>query len=329
MRMSQFDYQAAARWLQNNDHFLVVSHVNPDGDATGSLLAVAQILSLMGKKGRLVNEGSTPSRFSFLPGFASIINTSEQPLEQTYAKVICVDCADRYRPGRVAEWFAENVEILNIDHHPTNDLYGAINLVNPEASSTCEVIYDFIRAVNIGLTEDLAKCLYTGYLTDSGGFRYSNTTPKVLRDASELVAAGAHPYETAERALESITIEHVRLLSKSLSLLELTNNDKVAYLALPLSILKETGASKEDAEGLANYGRNIESVEVAVLMRETEDGIKVSFRSKNYVDVSRIAKALGGGGHVRAAGCTLKRNLAEVRTMIEPMVEEALEKDRR
>lgn len=311
-------------WLIANDDFLVVSHVNPDGDATGSLLAINQLLNILGKKGQLVNEGGTPSRFFYLTDYDRITNHSQSPLTQKYSRVICVDCADSYRVGKVAEIFADDAEIVNIDHHPTNDHYGNFALVIPEASSTCEVIYDLVRYVGIELTKPLATCLYTGYLTDTGGFRYSNTTPKVLRDASELVEAGAPPYEIAEQALESITYEHVQLLSKSLSLLERAFTGKAAFLSLPLSILAETGASKDDAEGLANYGRNIEGVEVAVLMRETEDGVKVSFRSKNYVDVSVIAKQLGGGGHVRAAGCSLKMGLREAQEHIAPLIEAAL-----
>lgn len=311
-------------WLRTNDDFLVVSHVNPDGDATGSLLAINQLLKILGKKGRLINEGSTPSRFLFLPDFGQIINYSKESFDQKYRNVICVDCADYSRVGNIDEIIDENAEIINIDHHPTNDHYGYLALITPEASSTCEVIYDLIREVDIKMNKSLAICLYTGYLTDTGGFRYSNTTPKVLRDASELVEAGAPPYEIAERALESISYEHVQLLSKSLSLMELSFDGKAAFLSLPLSILSETGASKEDAEGLSNYGRNIEGVEVAVLIRETEDGVKVSFRSKEYVDVSQIAKELGGGGHVRAAGCSLRMGITEARNRIAPLIEVAL-----
>ncbi len=311
-------------WLRANDDFLVVSHVNPDGDATGSLLAINQLLKILGKKGRLVNEGSTPSRFLYLPDFGNIVNHSKDPLDKKYQYIICIDCADAFRVGKIAEVFLDTAEIVNIDHHPTNDHYGDLALVVPEASSTCEVIYDLVREVGIELTQQLATCLYTGYLTDTGGFRYSNTTPKVLRDASELVEAGAPPYEIAERALESISFEHVQLLSKSLSLLELSYAGKAAFLSLPMSVIVETGASKEDAEGLANYGRNIEGVEVAVLIRETDDGVKVSFRSKEFVDVSFIAKQLGGGGHVRAAGCSLNMGLVEAREHITPLVEAAL-----
>lgn len=313
-------------WISANDDFLVISHLNPDGDATGSLLAMNQILKRMGKKGRLVNEGSTPSRFSYLPDFENITNYSESTIEHTYRYIICVDCADAGRVGKVAECFAEDAEIVNIDHHPTNDFYGTFALIQPDASSTCEVIYDFIRMFHIEVDKPLADCLYTGYLTDTGGFRYSSTTPKVLHDAAELVTAGAHPYEIAERALESVTYEHVKLLSKSLSLLELMFEGKAALISLPLSVIHESGATKEDADGLANYGRNIEGVEVAVLLRETEDGVKISLRSKEYVDVSLLAKQLGGGGHVRAAGCSIKTSLAEARAQIEPLVAAALAK---
>lgn len=316
-------------WLLAHDDYLIVSHVNPDGDATGSLLAMSQIIQQLHKKGTLVNEGSTPSRFSYLPNFESILNLTQAPLERKYKYVVCVDCADFSRMGKVADYLVDDAEIINFDHHPTNDNYGYLAMVQPHASSTCEVIFDFVRKNQLELTTSLAKCLYTGYLTDTGGYRYSNTTPKVLRDAAELVAAGVEPYEIAERALESISFEHVQLLSKSLSSIQLIFDRRVAILSLPLALLHETGASKEDAEGLVNYGRNIEGVEVAVLIRETENGVKVSFRSKEYVDVSRIAQHLGGGGHVRAAGCSLMMTIEEARQTIEPLIYEALRGENR
>jgi phosphoesterase RecJ-like protein len=328
MRMGNSVYIEAEKWLKDNDNFLVVSHVNPDGDATGSLLAIAEILRLTGKKGTFVNEGRTPSRFSYLPGYEHIINFQEDPLKLRFSHVIMVDCADRTRAGIVERCFDDGAEILNIDHHPTNDHYGSIAMVNPNASSTCEVIFDWVRSMGLPVSGTLAKCLYTGYLTDTGGFRYSNTTPKVLRDASELVELGAPPYEIAERALESITYEHILLLSKALASLELTNDGKVAYISLPLSLLQETGASKEDAEGLVNYGRNIEGVEVGVLLRETEDGVKVSLRSKDYVDVSQIAKQLGGGGHIRASGCFVEKGLSEIRNLLQSLIEKHLKEDK-
>lgn len=305
------------QWLKEGDEFLVVSHIQPDGDATGSLVAMGEILSGLGKKAVLVNESNTPSRFSYLGGYHQIVDISRTPLTKKYRRLIAVDCADWERIGKVAEAVDQQAEILNIDHHPTNDQFGQYRLIRPDASSTCEVIFDWLRDVELQLTPALAEALYTGYLTDTGGFRYSNTSAKVLMDASILVQAGAHPHKIAERALESTTFAHLKLLSQALSRLELLFDGQVALLTIPQSLLQETSANKEDSDGLVNYGRNIEGVEVAVLIRETPEGTKVSFRSKERVDVSLIAQEMGGGGHLRASGAQLAMGLEEARRIIE------------
>ncbi|MBE3554704.1 MAG: bifunctional oligoribonuclease/PAP phosphatase NrnA [Thermicanus sp.] len=311
---------AILNWLKGGDEFLLVSHIHPDGDATGSLIAMGEILAGLKKKAVLVNDGVTPARFSFLDGYIQIQNVSQAPLTKKYRRLITVDCADWDRIGKVAEAVDANTEILNIDHHPTNDHFGHYHLILPEASSTCEVIFDWLRDVELPLTPPLAEALYTGYLTDTGGFRYSNTNSKVLLDASVLVQAGANPYKIAENALETTTYAHLNLLSRVLSTLEIRFGGKVAFLTVPLSLLQETSANKEDTDGLVNYGRNIEGVEVAVLLRESEEGVKVSFRSKAEVDVSLIAKKMGGGGHVRASGVFLKRSLPEARRDVESIL---------
>lgn len=304
-------------WLKGGDEFLVVSHVQPDGDTTGSLVAMGEILAGLGKKAILVNDSHTPSRFSYLGLYGEIVNASQTPLTKKYRRVITVDCADWGRAGKVAEAVDAQAEILNIDHHPTNDRFGTYQLILPEASSTCEVIFDWLRSVEISLTPSLAEALYTGYLTDTGGFRYSNTSAKVLMDASVLVQAGAHPHKIAEEALETTTHAHLMLLSKALSHLELLYGGRVALITIPSSLLQEINATKEDTEGLVNYGRNIEGVEVAVLLRQSPDGTKVSLRSRDRVDVSLIAKGMGGGGHIHASGALLPMGLSEARSLIE------------
>jgi phosphoesterase RecJ-like protein len=315
----------AARFLHEHERFLIVNHVNPDGDATGSLLAMGWLLKQLGKQATLVNEGVTPAKFLFLPGSEEIQNASSTSEHDMYDVVITCDCADFARVGEVASWFAPERQLLNIDHHPTNDLFGTVNLVRVDAAATAEVIFDLVNFMGLEMKEEMATCLYTGLLTDTGGFRYSNTTPHVMEAASSLLAHGVQPGMIAERVLESITKAHVRLLQRVLQTLELTDGERVAYMTVTLADTLETGATNEDTEGLVNYGRNIEGVEVGVLYKEVEGGkVKVSFRSRSQVDVAAIAKSLGGGGHVRASGCTVTGSLPEVKKIVAQKVSAAL-----
>lgn len=311
-------------WLRRLEgaKVLVLSHVRPDGDALGAQTAIAQILKLFHIEPVLVNEDPPPRRFDYLPNYHDMRQPGDAACaDNTFHHVIFVDAADLLRVGKANMLVAPYAEIVNIDHHATNDRYGHINIVQPEASSTCEVIYDWIRAINLPVSGELATSLYTGYLTDTGGFRYQNTTPKVLRDAAELVQFGASPYDVAEHALEMLSWEKLSLLQKSLATLELFASGKIAVLEVSEAMLEESGASFDDTEGLVHYGLNIEGVEVAALFREQADGIKVSLRSRRHVDVSKVAQQFGGGGHVRAAGLTLHMSLSDAkRKMVETLI---------
>lgn len=321
--------EEAARFLRAHDRFLVLSHISPDGDATGSALAVAHILKDLGKSYTVINEGDTPAKFSFLPGFEQIRNLSASPLEDTFSAVIAVDCADRSRMGRVEHLFASDAELLNIDHHPTNDSFGTLNLIRTDAAATAEILYDLTVAGDFPMQPDLALCLYTGLLTDTGGFRYSNTTPHVMESAARLLAYGVNPGDVAERCLEVITLGHVHILRRALARLELSHQNQVASVAVSRQDLAETGADREDAGGLVNYCRNIEGVEVGISFVEAEpDVIKVSFRARSYVNVAELAKKLGGGGHAKAAGCTVKGPLEEVQRQVLALVGEAMGSER-
>ncbi len=322
-------FKEAARFLREHDHFLVVNHVNPDGDATGSLLAVGCLLKRMGKSFTLVNEGETPGRFSFLPMYGELINVSQTPLAETYRYVIAVDSADRERMGKVRQFFVEDVLILNIDHHPTNDRYGAVNLIRDDAASTTEVIYELLEDMGEGLDHDLATCLYTGLLTDTGGFRYANTTAEVMYKAAELLKFGVSPSKVAERCLELKSEAYLSLLQRSLRTLEVIEDGQVAHISISLEDMSQSGAGRDDVDGIVNYPRNIENVEVAICFKQVEEDIvKVSFRSREKVDVAAIAKHFGGGGHIRASGCTVEGTLEQVKEKVLRQVKQDLQQSR-
>ncbi|SMF16794.1 DHH family phosphoesterase [Paenibacillus barengoltzii] len=307
------DLSQTKEFLTQNDHFLIVSHVQPDGDAVSSTLAVGWLLSCLGKKFVMVNEGPIPKRMHYLWHADEILDLSVTSLDRKFDHVICVDCADFKRVGKTNEWFAEGARLLNIDHHPTNDLYGLVNLVVPNAAATAEILFDLINYMDLPLDQTIATVLYTGLLTDTGGFRYSNTSPKVMAAASKLLEYGVDGPALSELLLEQMTLPQLRLLTRALNGLQLTEDGKISWVSVTDEDLQATGAVHEDMEGIVNYPRNIQGVEVGLLFKViNEQAIKVSMRSAGKVDVAKVAQSFGGGGHVRAAGARIEGTLDTV-----------------
>lgn len=322
------DLDSAKAFILEQDNFLVVSHVNPDGDAIGSTLAVGEMLRLLGKSYLMVNEGSPPGRLHMLTGLKDILNFGEWVAagkKPSFGCVIAVDCADYKRLGRVSEWLAGKLPLLNIDHHPTNDSFGSVNVIRPDAAATAEILYDLVEHMGVEWTRAMADCVYTGLLTDTGGFRYSNTSPKVLNIASEMLHYGVEGNELADELLEKMTYSHVMLLQKALAKLAFTEDRRIAWTDVTLAEISESGAVDADLEGLVNYPRNIEGVEVGMLFKEIQPGKwKVSFRSAGLVDVAAVAQKFGGGGHVRAAGCSVSGTAGQAVEQIIQEVRRAL-----
>ncbi|AFH64190.1 DHH family phosphoesterase [Paenibacillus caseinilyticus] len=315
--MTPADYtaslRAAAEYIREGDDFLVVSHMQPDGDAAGSTFAVAWMLQALNKNYTLINEGTMPEKYMYMAaGVGTLYAYDRNPPERKFERVISVDCADYGRIGRVRECLSPQASLLNIDHHATNDLFGAVNLVHPDAAATVEVLYDLVQELGLPLTEGLCSCIYSGLLTDTGGFRYSNTSPKVLGIAADLLGRGVKGHELAERLLETMSYGQVSLLKRSLNTLSFSADKRIAWLTVSTEDREATGASSDDMDGLVNYARNVEGVEVGMLFKEKEPGvIKVSLRSGGRADVAAIAQAFGGGGHVKAAGCTFLGTMEE------------------
>jgi phosphoesterase RecJ-like protein len=309
------DWTSVTKIVQNANEILVVSHVNPDGDAIGSTLAVGEILQSMGIPVSLVNESPVPDKMTFLPGADKILMPSDMK-NKRFPVVIAVDAADISRVGICQQLFDNEAIILNIDHHATNDRFGFVNMIKDDAAATVEILYDWAKYLNISISNRLATFLYAGLLTDTGGFRYSNTTSYTLRIAAELLDLGAEAYELSERLLETISTSYLEQLKESLASMQIVLDGKVAYLT----------STEEDNEGLVNFARNIEGVDVGILFRpKDEEHMKVSLRSRHLIDVSEIALSLGGGGHARAAGCTIKGNMDEVVGIVIQKLKEALE----
>ncbi|WP_426447019.1 DHH family phosphoesterase [Paenibacillus sp. S-38] len=305
--------RATAEYIREGDEFLVVSHMQPDGDAAGSTFAAAWILQALNKSYTLINEGPMPEKYMYMAaGVGAIQAYDRNPPERKFERVISVDCADFGRIGRVSECLSPQATLLNIDHHATNDLFGSVNLVRPDAAATVEVLYDLVQELGLSMPDGLCTCIYSGLLTDTGGFRYSNTTPKVLGIAADLLGRGVKGHELAERLLETMTYGQVSLLKRSLNTLSFSGDKRIAWLTVTSQDREATGASSDDMDGLVNYARNVEGVEVGMLFKEKEPGvIKVSLRSGGAADVAAIAQTFGGGGHVKAAGCTFRGTMQE------------------
>jgi phosphoesterase RecJ-like protein len=319
--------EQVARAIAEADDWLIVTHERPDGDAIGSALAMAHILRGLGKRWTFVVGERLPVRFSYLPLFASAVVAPDG--QRTFEHVIALDCADPGRFEAVRAYLHPEARIVNIDHHRTNPRYGVAAWVDERAAATCELVYHVAHKLGLPMAADLATCLYTGLLTDTGGFVQPNTSREVHQIAAELIAAGVRPYDVAERALESRTRQQMELLKMALANLSVSEDGLVASLFVTRQMLESAGADEDDVEGLVTFARSIDTVEVGLLFRETPDGrVKVSLRSKRKVDVSRVAQQFGGGGHERASGCTLEGPLNTAMTAVMREVKAALAGDR-
>ncbi|PWI58222.1 hypothetical protein BM613_04640 [Sulfoacidibacillus thermotolerans] len=324
MRINNVSFQAIYEALRvPSDPLLIICHVSPDGDAIGAALAVAHLCDTFGRPCVLVNDDEIPERYQFLPGVERFLRTSA--VTEFFQYAVAVDCADLRRLGEAVRLIAPNGQLINIDHHGTNNHFGTLNLVQAEASATCLVLYRFIRANQLPMNRSLALVLYTGIVFDTGGFHYNNTTPEIHLAAADLLSYDIEPFLVADRVLEAMTREQIELVRLGLSTLTVHESGLIAYVAVDQSMLKASGARDGDVEVLLPYPRTLVGVEVGLLFRERPDGmVKVSLRSREFVDVAQIALVFGGGGHVRAAGCEVPGPLQSAVQIVMKEVEAAV-----
>lgn len=302
----------------------IFPHVSADGDAIGSSLALALALKNAGKKVIVYLEENIPTVYRFLPGIelACFYDTQDEVMDIN----IALDTGDVGRLGTRGDAFFEAPCTINIDHHVTNTKFALLNFVDDMSASTGEIVYTLLKKLKFGIDRDIAACLYTAVSTDTGGFKYSNTTSETHRIASELLATGIDIGELSQRIFDNTTYTKLKLTQKAIELLELHENAKLAAVAISQADLQATGAKDEDCDGIVNIGRSIEGVEVSVLVKEKNaEEVRVNLRSKTHVDVSEVAAAFGGGGHKRAAGCTVKGSLQEVKEQMIKVLKEKLQ----
>jgi len=298
--------------IKKFNKFLITSHINPEGDAIGSQVAMSCLLKKLGKESVMLNESPVPNMLQFMKGTELIMK--EIPGDFNFQAVIILDCPDLMRIGRVNEYIKKDSVIINVDHHISNIDFGKYNWVEPEISSAGEMVYDLFKAFKMKIEMEEAVSLYTAIMTDTGSFRYSNTSSKTHRIAAELIDIGVEPYEMHTKIYETSSLQDTNLLGESLQTMKLTDDGKIAWLWVTKEMLKKTKASLEGTEGIISFPRSIDGVEIAILFRETgtEDRVKVSFRSKGKVDVNKLAAEFGGGGHPTASGCTIFGKIEDV-----------------
>ena len=305
--------------------FLITAHINLEGDSLGSQLAMKELLKGLGKEGYIVDSDAVPGHYKFLPGADEVSNKIDRKL--AFDAMLVLDCPTLKRIGNVRELIRKDRPVINIDHHVSNEVFGDINWVEPHASSAGEMVYKLFKETGAKLTKDTALCLYIAILTDTGSFNYDNTSSLTHEIAGKLLGYGLKPARVSESVYERRSLSDIKLLGLALATLKVNKKGNVAYLEITRDMLKRTGADIAKCEGLVNYARSIENVEVAVIFKEnTEDKgkINISFRSKGEADVNKIASFFGGGGHVKASGCTIKGTLADVKRKVLARVEKEL-----
>ncbi|MBW1792030.1 MAG: bifunctional oligoribonuclease/PAP phosphatase NrnA [Deltaproteobacteria bacterium] len=287
--------------LQEAERILIVAHAYPDSDAFGSQLALGNILSSMGKEVVLYGEEPASHILDFLPGCEKL--STELPAIDAFDCIVALDCGDAGRLGKNKEHLLQIQPVLVIDHHSGHKVFGDVSWVEDFRSSTGEMVYELSLILEADLAYDTAYCLYAAIVSDTGSFKYSSTSARCLEIASNLVALGVKPVEIAGKIFENFSKNRLSLLQNVLSTLQLYELDQVAVITVTCEQYKETGTIPEDTELFINYPRALNTVKVAVFIKETmEERVSVSMRSKGKYDIAEVARKFGGGGHRNAAG---------------------------
>ncbi|MEE9293453.1 MAG: bifunctional oligoribonuclease/PAP phosphatase NrnA [Phycisphaerae bacterium] len=308
---------------------LLVTHVSPDGDALGCLVAMRSILRRFNAQPITVSFDPVPRQYQLLVDREpiAVLNTdiSLSDLDRADGVLVLDTCAlSQLEP--IAEWLREaSCPKVAVDHHVSRDPLADEYLIDEQASAACAIIHDWARACDWPIDAETAQALYIGTATDTGWFRFSNCDAHVHHIAADLVGRGVTPELVYRRIYESESAARMRLLGAVLDAMELYEDDRLAVLPLTTALFKRTGTGPQDTENLINHAMRIESVEVAVLLAEAgDDRVKVSFRSKGQVDVAQLAAGFGGGGHVRAAGARIKGTLEHVKEKIRASIKDHL-----
>lgn len=306
--------QKAAECVRKNKSFLVTSHTNLEGDALGSELAFANLLRKLGKRVQVVNQDPVPAEYQFLPDSKKAGVVRDSGALGTFDCFALLDCSDLSRAGSAARFCTNGRLLLNIDHHISNSYFGKVNWVDPRASSTSEMVYRLYKKMGVPFDKKAAVLLYVGMLTDTGSFRYPNTTAFTHEAAAELLGYGLSAPLLYRHAYENIPFEHMKALARILGTLRQDPSGKVIWLQIRRSFFRGGKAWFDLGEQVLTLARAVKGAELVILFKE-EPGkrgtVRVNFRSQGHIDVNGIARLFGGGGHRTASGCLIRGSISQ------------------
>lgn len=307
--------------IESKNRFCITSHVRPDGDSLGSSLALYWTLKSLNKQVDVLMRDRVPHAYSKLPGAEEVLKVSAIP--PGYDAAFVIECSDIDRPGLID---LDKQLVVNIDHHSTTALFGSINWIDSTASAVGEMIYNLCKALGVSVNQQIAECVYTALLTDTGSFHYSNTTERTFKIASELVRKGVRPAYISQALFYSYPFSKIKMLGIALSSLNRDETGRIAWLVTTLDQIAEADATEEDLDGIVNYPLAIGEVEVVVFFKETAPNVyRTSLRSKGDVNVARVAEKYNGGGHRNAAGCTIKGDIKQISQQMVEQIQEVLD----
>jgi phosphoesterase RecJ-like protein len=306
--------------IEKHDRFAITSHIRPDGDSLGSSLALCWILRSLKKDAEVIMCDDVPHAYSKLPGAEDVKVVPD--VAKDYDAVFVIECSDVSRPGLPS---LKDRFVVNIDHHSTTELFGSVNWIDSTAAAVGEMIYNLAKAIGARITPELASCVYAALLTDTGSFHFSNTTERTFKIASELVKHGAQPAKLSQAIFYSYPYAKVRLVGEVLSTLKRDDSGRIAWIRMSKEAMEATGATEDDSDGIINYPLTVGEVEAVAFFRElSESTFRISLRSKNRVNVARVAELFGGGGHCNAAGFTVSANFEELSREVIDRLKEAV-----
>ena len=308
--------------IENKQNFAITTHVRPDGDGIGSSLGLCWLLRSLGKTAEVIVSDGIPASYRQLPGADEIRQVTE--IDKQYDAIFVMECSDMERPA------IKNLDqqfVVNIDHHATSEHFGNINWIDATASAVGEMIYNLCKAIGGRITKEIAECVYLALVTDTGSFHFPNTTERTLKVASELVKVGVKPADISQAVYNSYPWSRIELMRQVLATVKRDASGKVAWMRQTLEMKESSGAVDGDNNGFVNIPLAAKEVEAVVYMREVEPNFfRVSLRSKDGVNVARIAEKFGGGGHKNAAGCRAAGDWDEKEREIVAAIIEAVEK---
>jgi bifunctional oligoribonuclease and PAP phosphatase NrnA len=308
--------------IRRRQRFVLTSHVRPDGDAIGSQLAMAFALRALGKEVRLVNGDHPPTPLLVFPGVGGIEVSTE--IDDPGDAVIVMECGDLARTGVRG---LERGYVINIDHHPGNTMYGALNWFDLTAAACGEMVFELIEELGVPLTSEIATHIYVAILTDTGSFHYSNITPRTFDICRRCMEAGVNPPAVARSIFDSNNLGRLKLFGAVLSHMKLDESGRIATVYVDHELAERCGGTYEDTEGLINLPLTVKEIQAVVFFKESgPDEWRVSMRSKGEVDTQAIARQYGGGGHKNAAGCTAKGAYATLQPRFEEHLKQAIER---